>query len=108
MTHFPKNGSESGVGFSAPDSEDLLKAKIEMVIRRMMASYLSTLEQLADEHDEAMGKLVDSLPPEYKANVHLADIYGDVRFEAIRRSVLKTGNDGRREIEEMIEFLNRN
>jgi hypothetical protein len=88
-----------------PDPTELLKTKVTLAINRIMANYLTNLEQLADEHDEAMGKLIDTLPPEYKANVHLADIYGDTRFEAIRKFVLKSGNDGRREIEEMIDFL---
>ena len=76
-----------------------------MAVNRIMATYLGQLEQLADEHDEAMGKLVDVLPVEHKASVHLADIYGDARFEAIRKAVLNAGNAQRRELEETVDFL---
>ena len=87
------------------DYRDPDGAKIDIVVFRIMATYLGNLEQLADEHDEAMGKLMDALPAEHKASVHLADIYGEARFDAIRRHVLKAGNDGRRELEETVQFL---
>lgn len=90
---------------SIPDAATMLKAKVHMAINRIMAAYLSDLEQLGDEHDEAMGKLMDTLPDELKANVRLADIYGDARFEAIRRHVLKTGNDQNRELQELVDNL---
>lgn len=88
-----------------PDAPTLLKAKIKMAINRLMATYLSNLEELADEHDEAMGKLIDALPVEHKASVRLADIYGEARFAAIRKHVLKAGNNEERDLSELIEFL---
>lgn len=96
-------GSQQHV--SLPDATTLLKTKIALAINRLMATYLAQLEQLGDEHDEAMGKLMDALPVEHRASVHLADIYGEVRFDAIRRAVLKAGNDGRRELDEHVDYL---
>lgn len=90
---------------SLPDQSALLKTKIHLALNRVMAMYLSHLEQLGDEHDEAMGKLIDALPEAERAKVHLADIYGQVRFDAIRRYVLKAGNDACRELEEAVDFL---
>lgn len=89
-----------------PDPAELLKTKVTLAVNRVMANYLGNLEQLADEHEEAMAKLIDALPEDEKAKVYLADIFGETRFEANRRAVLKTGNDARREIFEMIDFLN--
>lgn len=98
-----------GVGthqhISLPSPPDLLKAKIQMAVNRLMATYLGNLEELADEHDEAMGKLMDALPIELRVNVHLADVYGEARFDAIRRHVLKTGNEQKRELFELVDYL---
>lgn len=63
-------------------------------------------EQLGEEHDEAMTKLYDSLPPEYKEYVNLADHFTEEKGERIRKAVLQRGNDCRRAIEEEIEKYN--
>ena len=96
---------QDGTSVSLPDVQSLLKAKVRLVLNRVMWLYLSNLESVADEHDEAMGKLVDALPDQHKALVHLADHFQDARFDAIRSFVLKSGNDGARELEEMIDNL---
>lgn len=91
--------------FSVPSNAELLRAKTRLAITRVFKTYLDLLEQIADEHDESMGKLIDALPPEHRASVHLADHFGDARFAAIRRKVLETGNDAVRELHEMIDGL---
>lgn len=90
---------------SLPSNADLLRAKTRLAITRVFKTYLDLLEQIADEHDEAMGKLIDALPPEHKASVHLADHFGEARFNAIRRRILEVGNDSIREVSEMIDGL---
>lgn len=91
--------------FDAPSNSELLKAKTRLAITRVFKTYLDLLEQVADEHDEAMGKLIDTLPQEHRASVYLADHFGEARFAAIRRKVLETGNDAIRECSEMIDGL---
>lgn len=94
-----------GQSISLPSNADLLRAKTRLAITRVFKTYLDLLEQIADEHDESMGKLIDALPPEHKASVHLADHFGEARFAAIRRRVLETGNDAVRELHDMIDGL---
>lgn len=101
----PLTTPPQGTTFSVPSNADLLRAKTRLAITRVFKTYLDLLEQIADEHDESMGKLIDALPPEHKASVHLADHFGDARFAAIRRKVLETGNDAMRELHEMIDGL---
>lgn len=91
--------------FSVPSNAELLRAKTRLAITRVFKTYLDLLEQITEEHDEAMGKLMDALPPEHRASVHLADHFGEARFAAIRRRVLEIGNDSIREISEMIDGL---
>lgn len=108
--HCAPNSAPLGVAarapsFSLPSNAELLKSKSRLAITRVFKTYLDLLEQIADEHDEAMGKLIDTLPPEHKSSVYLADHFGEARFAAIRRKVLETGNDAVRELHEMIDGL---
>lgn len=57
------------------------------------------MRQLAEEHDEAMAKLYDALPPEYQTYVDLADHFTEEKEGRIRRAVLARGNDCRRAID---------
>lgn len=101
----PDATQETARHMVVPDPAGLLKAKIQIAVNRLMATYLTNLEEVADEHDEAMGRLIDTLPDASKASVYLADHFTDVRFEAIRRHVLRAGNDQYRELCELIDFL---
>jgi hypothetical protein len=88
-----------------PDNPTLIKAKVRHSINRLLKNYLLLLEELADEHDEAMGKVVDSIPDQYKPLIIVADHFGESRFNAIRKRVLDSGNDSIRELEEAINNL---
>lgn len=61
---------------------------------------LAMFEQLAEEHDEALSKLYEVLPPEYGPYVQLADHFTEEKGERIRRAVLARGNDCKRSIDE--------
>lgn len=93
---------------SLPDPATLLKAKVRLAMNRVMAIYLSSWEETADSHDEAMGRLIDALPADQRAKVVLADGFGETRFETVRRHVLKVGNDSCRELDETIDHIYRN
>lgn len=101
----PEGIAPHAQSFSLPSNAELLKAKSRLAITRVFKTYLDLLEQVADEHDEAMGKLIDALPPEHRALVYLADHFGEARFAAIRRKVLESGNDAVRELHDMIDGL---
>ncbi len=88
-----------------PDTGTLLKFKARQAINRVMATYLGSLEEVSDEHDEAMRKLIDALPESLRVHVMLADHFGEARFEAIRKHVLKAGNDALREWEDQTDVL---
>jgi hypothetical protein len=86
-----------------PDSITMLKARTRLSVTRLFKNYLILLEELATEHDDAMGKLEDNLPPQFKQYVDLADYWSDSKMENMRRKVLGAGNDVIREIEEQID-----
>ncbi len=61
---------------------------------------LAIVEQLAEEHDEAMAKMYSALPAEYKPYVDLADHFTEEKGDRIRRAILQRGNDCNRAIQE--------
>ncbi len=83
----------------------MLRAKTLQAINRVIATNLSILEDLANEHDAAMAKLRAALPADYQTYVDLADHFNDVKFETLRGRILRACNDARREIEETAQTL---
>ncbi len=83
-----------------------LREHLKYIARRQVINLykemLLMFEQLAEEHDEAMGKLYDLLPTEYQPYVDLADHFTEEKGDRIRRAVLQRGNDCKRTIEEEI------
>lgn len=57
-------------------------------------------EQLQEEHNEALDKLADALPEEYRTYLDLADHHTDEKQDRIRRAVLARGNDCKRAVRE--------
>ncbi len=64
---------------------------------------LAITEQLAEEHDEAMEKLYQALPPQYREYVNLADHFTEEKADRIRRAILQRGNDCKRATAEELE-----
>lgn len=74
------------------------KLTVERHIVTLFKECLMIVEQLAEEHDEAMEKLYQALPAEYKEYVHLADHFTEEKYDRIRRAILQRGNDCRRAV----------
>ena len=87
------------------DRAGIITLKASQGIKRLFKNYLDEFDALVDEHDDAMKKLHEALPPEYKEYVRLADYINDVKIENMRRKVLSAGNDAIRDIEETIKNL---
>lgn len=72
---------------------DSLKYATNRQITILFKEFLSMVEQLAEEHDEALDKLYAVLPAEYRDHVKLADHFTDEKGMRIRRAILQRGND---------------
>lgn len=100
------NGTEGrGIPATISTPAGIIKTKALLATNRTIATSLSILEEVADEHEIAMNKLRDALPPEFKRCVDLAEFMSEYRFDSLRTRIIKTANDGRREIEETIDAL---
>lgn len=92
--------------YIAPAPRDVLLFQTARIMTNLFKAHLSTIETIELEHDEAMGKLEDSLPAEYKGNVDLADYLTEAKAARLRKLTLDSGNDAIREITRLLDFYN--
>ena len=82
---------------------DMLAFAIRRNVTLLFKQQLELLEDLADEHDNAMRKLSEKLPKPYADYVELADYLNEQKFEMLRKRILGKGNDCIRTIEESLK-----
>jgi hypothetical protein len=84
-----------------------LRASCQFTVGRHITTLfkecLAIMEQLHEEHWEALEKLHAALPPEYRDYVNLADHFTDEKRDRIRRAILARGNDCRRAVSEELD-----
>lgn len=85
--------------------KELMRFKINASVKSLFVGNLEILEELFEQHDDAMEKLRAALPEEYKKFVDLADYLNDAKFEGIRKKILSSGNDVIRTLEKQLENL---
>ena len=96
------------VSVSADGTSQLdLRASCQFTLGRhittLFKEYLAMMEQLHEEHFEAMAKMHDALPPEFKEYVNLADHFTDEKRERLRRAILARGNDCKRAVSDELD-----
>jgi len=69
-------------------------------VTNLFKSFLTTLEDITSEHDEALLKLRATLPPEHRHCVDLAAFLTEAKCIRLRKNVLEAGNDTIRSLEE--------
>ncbi len=74
------------------------KLTVERHIVNLFKECLMIVEQLEEEHDEALEKLYSALPETYREYVRLADHFTEEKADRIRRAILARGNDCRRAV----------
>jgi hypothetical protein len=82
--------------------EDVLRFQVKRNVTVLFKQFLIILEDLAAEHDIALDKLVEKLPPEYKDFVDLADYLSQDKSDLLRKKVLTIGNDCLRNLDEQL------
>ena len=84
---------------------EFLKGKIDIEVSRLFKRFLYLQEMLESDHDEAMYKLSQSLPEQYKDQVSLADYLPEHRRRGKRKEILDLGNGVIRELHQFVDFL---
>ena len=88
---------------SGDGDAEIVKFQIRRNVTLLFKNHLELLEDIADEHDNAMRKLMEKLPQEYRDYVELADYLNEQKFEMLRKRILGKGNDCIRTIEEILK-----
>lgn len=88
---------------NGPTPEQALLFKLKREITVLFKSQLETMEDLTVEHDNAMQKLEEALPSQYKNYVGLADHLTDPKCDQIRKRILDKGNAAYKNIEEILK-----
>ncbi len=85
------------------DPKEVLRFQQHRIITVLFRHFLTLLEDLGLEHDEALAKLAAALPPEYHTYLDLADYLTPERSKHLRKKVLDSGNDTLRSLDEILE-----
>lgn len=85
------------------DSSDMVAFQVRRHVTLLFKSQLELLEDIVDEHDNAMRKLAEKLPREYVDYIELADHLNEQKFEMLRKRILGKGNDCIRNIEDALK-----
>ena len=80
--------------------EQILLFGIKRNVTNLFKDYLNLLQELEREHNEALNKLVKTLPPDSQKQLYLADHFTAEKMERMRKYILSKGNDCYRSIEE--------
>ncbi len=97
---------ENRPSINAPSASEVLLFQSVRLFKNMFKAHLVTLENLAEEHDIALNKLIDALPEEYRNFVALADYYTETKQQILRKQTLGHGNDMMREFERLVDNFN--
>ncbi len=85
------------------DPKEVLRFQQHRVITLLFRHFLTLLEDLGLEHDEALAKLAAALPAEYHTYLDLADYLTPEKRKHLRKKVLDSGNDTLRSLDEILE-----
>jgi len=85
--------------------KELLEFQINRNIINLYKSFLTSLEDMHDQHATNFNKLKSALP-DNKDLINQADYWNEDRMEFLRKRILDQGNDAKREILGQLDKFN--
>lgn len=85
------------------DLRQLVQSTCSRHVTNLFKEFLGILQDLGDEHEEALDKLENALPQEYHQYISLADHFTDEKGQRLRSEVLRRGNNCSRAIIDELE-----
>jgi len=82
---------------------ELLEFQVHRGIVNLYKSFLDMVEKLGHDHDQEFNKLKKTIPEKYHGILNQAEYLDDARLNYLRKKILDTGNDSRREILEYMQ-----
>ncbi len=87
---------------------ELLEFQVYRSTTNLYKSFLDMIEKLNHDHDQEFKKLKESLPDEYSSIIRQAEYLDIGKLNYLRKKILDSGNDTRREIIEYMQNFNIN
>lgn len=87
--------------YTPAPADAVLRFQQERIVKSLFVSFLQVLEDVEQDHNTALAKLVDALPADYAKYVDLADHLTPEKGQQLRKRVLDRGNDSLRSISDL-------
>ncbi len=85
------------------DSSGMLKFQIKKDITYLYKNFLGTIEDLRNQHEFMLEKLLKELPKEYHNVIRAANFFDDNEFAYHRKKILDSGNNTLRNVSESMD-----
>jgi hypothetical protein len=76
---------------------ELLEFQVMRAVVNLYKGFLNTVEQLSEDHKHQFKKLKESIP-EHEKLISQAEYLDEAQFNYLRKKILDSGNDVRREL----------
>lgn len=100
---FSNNGKLLIVEKEEEIAKNILHFRISQSITNLYKQFLILLEDIQEEYNGSMSRLLESLPEEERVKVLQANFFDEEKFQYLRKKVLGAGNDTVRNIESELE-----
>jgi hypothetical protein len=92
--------------YTPASADAVLRFQQQRILTTLFKGFLETLEDVEEDHNAALDKLVAALPPDLKQYVDLADHLTPEKGQQLRKRVLDRGNDSLRSLDELLKAFN--
>jgi hypothetical protein len=89
--------------YTPASADSVLRFQQERVIKNLFRGFLETLEDVEEDHNAALDKLVAALPPDLGKFVDLADHLTPEKGQQLRKRVLDKGNGALRDLDTLLK-----
>ena len=84
-----------------PSADEVLRFQQHRIVTSLFRNFLEVLEDVEEDHNHSLDKLVAALPADLKQYVDLADHLTPEKGQQLRKRVLDRGNDALRSLSDI-------
>lgn len=89
--------------YTPASADEVLRFQQERIIKNLFRGFLEVLEDVEEDHNNSLDRLVEALPEEQKKLVDLADHLTPEKGQQLRKRVLDRGNGALRDLDTLLK-----
>jgi hypothetical protein len=89
--------------YTPASADSVLRFQQERIIKTLFRNFLEVLEDVEEDHNAALDKLVAALPKDFQHYVDLADHLTPEKGQQLRKRVLDRGNSALRDLDTLLK-----